>query len=167
MAPVKEDELIAHETLDPTYLSIPDYVKSVTNNKAIKDSVLTPLELADALEKDAKAAMLLIGPISINDKPTLECEIADIKAWSFLSLYFADKLRGATALQTYRQTKKPDQKQKALTLLKNAVTHWDNLIGVTKPHYKQAHSVPLGQKKFSWEIFREEVLRDIQIVQQE
>ncbi|MBW8003248.1 MAG: hypothetical protein FVQ80_14725 [Planctomycetes bacterium] len=161
------DELIAHETLDPTYLSIPDYVKSVTNNEAIKDSVLTPPELADALEKDAKAALLLIGPISIKDKPTLECEIADIKAWSFLSLYFADKLRAATALQTYRQTKKTDQKQKALTLLKNAVTHWDNLIAVTKPHYKQAHSVHLGQKKFSWETFREEVLRDIQIVQQQ
>ncbi len=168
------DELIRHNTLDPTYISITDYVKTKVNGEQIKEPQISPLELADELEKDGTGALELTENLKGNVKrnmDTFECEISDIKAWSYLSLYFADKLRAGVALETFRQTKKEAEKSKSVSLLKKASLHWDKLIEVTKEHYNSVPAVQLSRSEqgndavFSWEQYRDQVMRDIRIAE--
>jgi hypothetical protein len=62
-------------------------------------------------------------------------EVADVKAWANLGLHFAEKLRGAVALQTYRTKGKEENKQAAIKHLENALRFWDVLISITRPIY--------------------------------
>jgi hypothetical protein len=168
------DELIKHRTLDPTYLSIPDYVESKVNNINIDETLLTPTELADDLENDGNRALRLLEDLNHGAEQnvhTLNCEIADAQTWAYLSLYFADKLRAGVALETFRKTKAGEQKTKAISLLENAAQHWKKIIEVTQQHYKPVPAVQLSRLKekhkavFSWEQYNEQVQRDIQIAQ--
>ncbi|MEE9357012.1 MAG: hypothetical protein V3U62_01400 [Sedimenticolaceae bacterium] len=180
------DELIRHRTLDPTYLSITDYVESVLDNgklarrrpgiekslTTLRSTSCTPLELAEDLEKDGKRALELVGSLSPKARqglPTLRCETADVEAWAYLSLYFADKLRAGVALETYRKTKVKKEQNKAVALLEDAARHWNDIIAVTKQHYNAVPAVQLSRTSqghkatFSWEKYRDQVKRDIQI----
>lgn len=173
------DEFIRHRTLDPTYLSITDYVESVVGNgklarrrPGIEESLYTPLELAEDLEKDGKRALELVSflsPKARQSLPTLRCEIADVEAWAYLSLYFADKLRAGVALETYRKTKVKKEQKKAVAFLEDAARHWNALIAVTKQHYNAVPAVQLSRTSqghkatFSWEKYRDQVKRDIQL----
>ena len=173
------DELIRHRTLDPTYLSITDYVESVLGNgklarrrPGIEESLCTPLDLAEDLEKDGKRALELVSSLSPKARqslPTLRCETADVEAWAYLSLYFADKLRAGVALETYRKTKVKKEQKKAVALLEDAARHWNDIITVTKQHYNAVPAVQLSRTSqrhkaiFSWEKYRDQVKRDIQI----
>jgi len=181
------DELIRHRTLDPTYLSIADYVESVVGNGKIEESLTTlrssaslrstsctPLELAEDLEKDGSRALELVSSLSPKARqslPTLRCEIADVQAWAYLSLYFADKLRAGVALETHRKTKVVKEQKKAVALLEDAARHWNEIIAVTKQHYNSVPAVQLSRSRdghkavFSWEKYRDQVERDIQIAE--
>jgi hypothetical protein len=92
-----------------------------------------------------------------------------VQTWSYLSLYFADKLRAAVALETFRKTKAGDQKTKAILLLENAAQHWKKISKVTQQHYNPVPAVQLSRLKekhkavFSWEQYSDQVQRDIQI----
>jgi hypothetical protein len=161
------DELIDHKTLDPDYISIPDHVKNLIGNIRPKDSMITPLALADELQTDGKAALDLVKTIKPGTAPaTLDCELADIKAWANLSLYFSQKIIAGVALETYRNTKDKQQQKKAVKSLQKAAVYWDELIKVTK-HYKQVPSVHLGTDKFSWENLRDQVQRDIHLAEKD
>jgi len=166
------DELIKHKTLDPAYLSIPDYVESMIGNKNIDEALLTPLELANDLENDGNRALKLVEDLRLRtgrEVHTLNCEIADVKAWAWLSLYFADKLRAGVELETFRQTKAKEQQRKAVLLLENAAQHWKEIVEVTQQHYKAIPAVQLSGSKqkrndvFSWEQYSDQVKRDIEI----
>jgi hypothetical protein len=160
---ISVDELIEHKTLDPEYISIPDHVRNVTGNVKVKDSMITPLELADELQAGGKAAIDIVKTIKPKKgQASLDCELADIRAWANLSLYFSQKLRGAVALETYRNTKDKQQQKKAVESLEKAAVYWEELIKATT-HYKQVPSVHLGAEKFSWEKFRDQVQRDIEL----
>lgn len=168
------DELIKHRTLDPTYLSIPDYVESTIGNINIDDTLLTPLELADDLESDGNRALKLLEDVNHRagqNVHTLNCEIADVQTWAYLSLYFADKLRAGVALETFRKTKSEEQQRKAIELLENAAQHWKEIIKVTQLHYNPVPAVQLSRLKqkhkavFSWEQYNDQVQRDIQIAE--
>jgi len=166
------DELIKHRTLESTYLSIPDYVESMIGNKNIEDALLTPLELADDLENDGNRALKLVEDLqhrARQEAHTLNCEIADVQAWAYLSLYFSDKLRAGVALETFRKTKAKGQQRKAVLLLENAAQHWKEIIEATQQHYNPVPAVQLSRLKqkhkavFSWEQYSDQVKRDIKI----
>ena len=94
-----------------------------------------------------------------------------MKAWAYLSLYFADKLRAGVALETFRQTKKKEEQSKSVSLLKKASSHWDKLVDVTKQHYNSVPAVQLSRSEqgndavFSWEQYRDQAMRDIRIAE--
>ena len=157
------DELIDHPTLDPLYVSIPDFVKATTSGAALDASRITPSALANALEADARKALELISGIAIPTNSPLAFELADIKAWAHLSLYFADKLRAGVALETYRRTGAAGEQAKAIDLLTRCITHWEQLIAITAPVYHEVPLVHLGKTPFSWERFLPEVKRDIDL----
>jgi hypothetical protein len=153
------EELMAYEVLDPDYISVGDYVKSVLND-SLNQSKITPLQLSEELEQIGTRALAIVKDIK-NENPTLECEIMDIKAWSYECFYFAEKLKAAVAMELYRLNGDEDKKQEAIALLKNAKNYWQELINLTKPHYQPIPHKQTGKDYFSWDSFLVEVERDI------
>src|SRR5690606_2633683 len=82
---------------DTTFVSIANYVKSVSNNETFPKDYTTPVMLADALEKDANEALELVKDIPLDDAD-LMYEVADIKTWSYMGLYLAEKIKAGIAL---------------------------------------------------------------------
>jgi hypothetical protein len=79
-------------------------------------------------------------------------------------------------LQTYRTRGGESNKQDAIKHLQMALTHWDNIISITKPLYKNMPLVHLSQQggkesnenfylTFHWETIRPDVARDVEIAQ--
>jgi len=183
---ISVNELIYHRTLDPEYVSIVDYVDNATEGRTDE---ITPLELADRVEQRGRRTIeiskQLQNKIDI-DRGQLECEIQDLLAWGYLSLYFANKLRGGVALATFRETGNAEEKDRAVSLLRTAAKNWDSVIDVTQDHYRphpyagdweadlretlgDEFSYPedyFPDAEFSWAKFRDQVERDIEIAQQ-
>lgn len=161
------DELIDHETLDPTLISIREYVKRVTENKNIPEGNVTPLQIAADSERDGRTVLKLIE--SLRPKANIysgafECELDDLVAWANLSLYLADKLRAGVALEMFRHSGALNGKEKAASLLERAVTHWQNVIAVTQRHYREVPYV--GGGAFSWCKYGGQAKRDVEIARQ-
>ena len=156
------DALMRSQTLDPTYVSVMEYVEAMDARRALDPTRITPLALADQLETDAQSALARLERHA-GKSPALDHEIADVRAWAHLSLYFADKLRAAVALQTFRSTKDAAQQKRAVELLTTAAGHWDNLIAITSPLYGPVPVIHLGSTPFSWAMYRDAVQRDIEI----
>jgi hypothetical protein len=157
------EELMDFNVLDPDYLSVRQYVESLKNG-AVDETKITPLELAEELQQNGEQALAIVKEIS-TDNPTLECEIMDIQAWSYQSFYFANKLRAAVALETYRLTGDLNKKKEAVALILLAKTNYQKLVGVTKQHHQPVPLIQTGKKLFHWEAYLDQVERDITIAQ--
>jgi hypothetical protein len=100
--------------------------------------------------------------------------VADIKVWSNMGLHFAEKLKAAVALQTYRTRGGDANKQLAIRHLKKALQYWDTVISITRPlyndmplvHYSEQNGVRSKENQsllFHWEKIRPDVAKDISI----
>jgi hypothetical protein len=156
------EDLRQSSTTDPTYLSVKEYVERTVHQQSA-EGYTTPLELANRVEGNANKALQLVQSIQ-GDSPTLHCEIADIQAWSYLSFYFANKLRAAVSFETYLRTGARKEQQNAVEYLQTGANQWEGLIAVTKSHYVEQPLMHLGKVPFSWELFRKQVQEDISIV---
>ena len=157
------EELMAYEVLDPDYISVRDYVKSVLAD-SLDMSKITPLQLSEELQQIGKQALDIVKDIE-NENPTLECEILDIKAWSYQCFYFAEKLKAAVALELYRLTGDELKKNEAVASLNMAKKYWHELIDVTKPHHQAIPNKMNGISYFSWDKLSSEVERDIEVAE--
>ncbi len=155
------EELMDCDVLDPDYLSVRDYVKAVRESTLDGESI-TPLELANELQESGMEALALVDELT-SSHPTLECEIMDVQAWSYQSLYFAEKLRAAVYLEEYRLSGDDEKKSESVSRLTSAKIHWENLIGVTKPHHQPVPGGQVRDVEFSWEHFLDQVERDISV----
>ncbi|MBC8035385.1 MAG: hypothetical protein H7Y03_14645 [Chitinophagaceae bacterium] len=157
------EELMDHKVLNLGYLSIKEYVDYTVSGQAIPTWKTTPLQLADTLEQNALQALESVQnlPHSI---PGIKDEVGDIQAWSYLSRYFADKLRAGVALRNYSMTGNTEQKNRAVSHIKAAKEDWLSLVSITKPRYKPTRLIHISGE-FSWENFLEEVERDVLVVQ--
>ncbi|NHN29840.1 hypothetical protein [Paenibacillus agricola] len=160
-------DLLDSTPFDPAFLSLGAYVDRLINNQPM-DGFITPLQLAETLEADAKHGLALLQSI-VNAAPTLCCEKADIEAWARLSLYFADKLRAGVCYELYKRTGDESERQKAEQWLKapHAAKHWEDLIKVTNSHYHEQPLMHLGETPFTWELFRPQIMEDIAFVSAE
>ncbi|WP_435319244.1 hypothetical protein [Haloarchaeobius sp. TZWSO28] len=158
---ISVDELIDHETLDSSYRTIPEYV-------AGEDHGVTPPELADTVEARGDRALELADELRTEVRDGdggLECEIDDVEAWGHLSRYFAAKLRGAVALETFRATGDETQRGRAVDHLRTARDHWDGVAAVTARHYREIPYATEWERgnTFSWTKYRDQVERDVRI----
>ena len=166
-------EFIDHETLDPHMLSIPEYVEMVIDKEEI-DAKIHPLALADASESDSRQALALVDSLRPGVTPfsgALVSELDDVATWSYLGLYFADKLRAGVALEKYRRTGEAGEKDVAISLLKKCLEHWDQVIRYTKERYQPVPHVSTQHygeeyREFSWELLRPQVVRDIDLARE-
>ncbi len=121
--------------MDPDYLSIPEYVDLVHSGEAVPDEKITPLNLADMLISDGNQALELIHGLSGTQNKALEVELADAKAWAWLSKYFGNKLKASVALHSYRTKRVAEDKVLAVDYISRAAENWDQLVEVTTPVY--------------------------------
>lgn len=164
---------IVQPPIDPDYVSVINYVKAVSNGESFEKNRITPPLLAQITERDCLKALSLVSNIKTAGKHALLFEVADIKAWANLGLHFAEKLRGAVALQTYRTNGVEKHKQDAIKHLQNALKYWDVVISITRPiyndmplvHYSEQNGVRSKENQhlvFHWEKLRPDLEKDIE-----
>jgi hypothetical protein len=165
------DALIQSPTLDPEHIAIAEYAGRRKSGKDFPRSAFTPLETADALEERSRDALKLVRDIETARDASLMYEVTDIRAWSYLGLHLAEKLRGAVALETYRSQGGERLKRSAVAHLTRALAHWDELIRVTRPVYKDMPLTHYNHNSFDanpdnlfhWARIREEVAQDVEV----
>jgi hypothetical protein len=166
---ISVNEIISTVTLDTSLVSIKDYV---AGNFTGQDKI-NPLQLADELERDGNNALAIIRNIETDD-PALKHEISDIKTWSYLGLYFSEKLKGGTALQFYRKTGETGKQKESIQHLEQALSHWEKVVTITGEYIDEFPLLHLGDRfnnggnirplsGFSWANLTDEVRNDIEI----
>ncbi|WP_077923384.1 glycoside hydrolase family 20 zincin-like fold domain-containing protein [Spirosoma sp. 209] len=174
---ISVNQQITQPTLDPSYVSVSDYVKTSNAGGTFDLDKMTPARLARLLEQDCQKALQLVKPIPTAASRSLRYEVADVQAWANLGLHLAEKLRGAVALQTYRTTGNETSKQAAVQHLKAALRYWDAVVAITRPLYNDMPLVHLSEQKgstwaendklqFHWAKLRPAVAADITIAEQ-
>lgn len=142
------EDVINSVPTEPNFVS----VKEFGDGSRDFEGKITPLELATALETDVAKAMNFIKNISTTNN-TLKCEIEDVKAWSYLGLYFAKKLRTAVAINQGKKTE-------AIAFITQAQQCWTDLVKCT-----EAHIIPGfvygGGTNWHWSAYQDEVAADI------
>ena len=167
------DRLIHQPVTDPDYVSINDYVKAIAAGQTFAPNKITPPVLAGMLEHDCKEALRLVQDIPTAGNNTLMFEVADIKTWANMGLHFAEKLKAATALQTYLLQGGPENKQYAVIHLQQALAYWDTIVSITRPvyndmplvHYSEQNGVRSKENQrlmFHWEKIRPDVAKDVE-----
>ncbi len=161
------DRQINQPPADSNYVSIAEYAKTISSGGSLATHKITPPALSQLLERDCNKALGLVKAIKINGNNSLRYEVADIKTWANLGLYFAQKLKGAVALQTYRLTGNTNDKLLAVKYLKQALNHWDAVVAITRPLYNDMPLVHFSESndslRFHWEKLRPAVANDLNI----
>ena len=170
---ISVDRIINQPVTDPDYVSVADYVKTISSGGAFASNKITPPVLSSLLENDCKKALELVKNINTSNNNALMFEVADVKAWANIGLHFAEKLKGAIALQTYRLKGGEENKQGAISHLQNALKYWNAVIGITRPvyndmplvHYSEQNGVRSKENQyleFHWEKIRPDVAKDVE-----
>jgi len=171
---ISVDWQIRQPPIDPDYVSILDYVKTVSAGGTFQKNKVTPPVLISMLENDNRKALNMLRNFNVINNPALEQEVADIRVWANLGLYFAEKLKGGVALETYRVRGGREFKDQAVRHLENALKYWDEVVAITKPLYNPMPLVHFSEQdgkhwkendhlRFHWELLRPEVAKDIDI----
>ena len=171
---ISVDRLIAQPTMDPSYVSVRDYVETLARGGAFAAGRITPDKLIEMLERDNREALRIVQDIDVSDDMSLLYEVADVKTWAHLGLHLADKLRGAEALPTYRISGGEEHKRAAIEHLARALAHWDEVVKITRPlyrdmpltHYNHNAFVANDDNLFHWALVRDEVARDVEIARE-
>jgi hypothetical protein len=162
------DDLIGHPVLDPNFVSIKDYVEGLRIGRRFPAETILPPRLADDLETDAVQALSLLDRAGPSTHPAWPFEVADARAWAYLSLYFAEKLRGTVAYHQVQSGTDPTQGEAAVDHLTRALDWWDELVRVTAPVYAEmplAH-IHRQNRPFHWKLLRPQVVRDLELARQ-
>ncbi len=168
---ISVEALIGQPTMDPAYVSVADYVQTVQQGGAFAADRMTPPGLADLLERDCREALRLVQGVDTGGDTSLRYEVGDVQAWSQLGLHLAEKLRGAVRLQTYLKSGDEAEKRAAIAHLERALGHWDEVVRITRPlyrdmpltHYNHNFFVPNDDNLFHWALIRDEVAQDVEI----
>jgi hypothetical protein len=171
---ISVDWQIRQPPTDPDYVSVLDYVKAITSGATFEKNKITPPILAGMLESDCHKALSLLKNFKATTNPALQQEVADVRVWANLGLYFAEKLKGAVALQTYRVKGNEESKLEAIKRLENALRYWDEVVAITRPLYNEMPLVHFSEQdgkhwkendhlRFHWEHLRPEVAKDVEI----
>jgi hypothetical protein len=163
------DALINQPTLDPSYVSVKDFVHGQRAPKG-SDRV-TPPRLAQLLESDSRKALSLIGDQAVPRNAAHLYELRDIEIWANLGLHLAEKLRGAVELETFRTSGGEQHKRAAIEHLTKALAYWDEVVRISRPIYKDMPLTHYNHNSFDanpenlfhWARIRGEVARDVEV----
>jgi hypothetical protein len=171
---ISVDRQINQPVLDPSYVSVKDYVEKTIQNQLFTKDKITPPIFADSLKTNCSRALNLVKNIDVSKNQTLKYEVADVKIWSNLGLYYSEKTKGAIALQMFRKKGENKFKQEAVIHLENALSYWNEVIKISSPLYNEMPLVHFSEDKnlskeqlkamrFHWKNLQNEVAKDVEI----
>ena len=169
--PMSVDMLISQKPLLPNWLSVQDFVERRSAGLKIASADMTPLLLADNLQADCTEALRLIENMDTPRDASLEYEVADVMVWANLGLHYAEKLRGAVALQSFRAGGPSSERTAAIAHLEQSLAYWDVVIAITRPLYKEMpllHYNGPGNRRnddnlFHWARLRPGIADDVEV----
>ncbi len=155
-------QLSEKQPMEPVYMSVSEFLE---NGEMPAAGKITPLALADSIDAFCLEALETVKTINPNENTDLLYEVADIKAWAYLGLYFSDKLRSAVEYKKFITSGDPEIHKRAVLHLENAAGKWEKLAEVTGQVYEP---VPLmhythtgGNKYFHWSNLEREVVEEL------
>lgn len=156
-------EMAAKQPMEPAYLSIQEFL---ANGENPVEGKITPLQLADSVETFCLKALADVENIEPGKNTDLLYEVADIRAWSHLGLYFSGKLRAAVNYQKYVNTGEKEFHQKAVQNLEKAAENWRELVTITEPVYQPMSLMHYthngGNRYFHWSMVEKEVIDELE-----
>jgi hypothetical protein len=166
---------IKQKALDPNYVSVLDYVTAELAQKTFTSDKITPPMFAENLIKDCTKALELIKSVNYGKNADLIYELADIKIWSNLGLYFAAKTKGAVSFQKFKLTSDPQFQNEAVKYLEKSLAFWDEVVKISSPLYLKMPLVHFSEQKnmskndidklrFHWKLLRADVAKDLEYV---
>jgi hypothetical protein len=124
--------------------------------------------LADSLETICCKVLKDISTIKVDNIVDLRYEVADMKAWANLGLYFSNKLRAAVEYKRFKASNNKKDLDNSIAGLTKATANWHSLVEVTSPVYQP---VPLThfceneeeskEQKFHWSIVETQVKEEL------
>jgi hypothetical protein len=145
-------------------ITIPQYVAGLAAGKMPPGT--TPLQVADELDLRATAAIGVVSTLRrqpvARQNPEFAATLDDIAAMADLGQYYAAKIRGATALATFRQSKLPAHQADSVQQLIRAQRFWMEYTSRLRPRYRN----PLWTNRVGivdWDELNAEVANDIAI----
>ncbi len=156
------DKFISQPVLDSSYVNIKDFVQG----KPLRKGQVTPLELAKITEDESNEAIGIITEIEHQKiSQELKIELNDIKAWSHFGLYFASKIRGGVALESFRANGDTTKQKEAIEYLNKALQYWKDYTLIMEKYNLPV--IPYQfDAEFSWRKHIEDAERDIEIASQ-
>ncbi len=130
-----------------------------------KTDELTPLALADLIEKDVEDAEKTVEKTGkVRDKE-LRLTLDDIRIICEMGRYFADKIRGSAYVALARKSRKKDDKAKAVDALTKAAEHYKKFVAlVTANHIDEVWTNRVGT--LNWKNQIADAMRDIEIARE-
>ena len=166
--------LARQRPMEPSYVGIRDFLKNGEVHVAGK---ISPLELADSVEHFCNQALAEVTELDkkrIDQNVDLLYEVSDIKAWSYIGLYFANKLRSALEYQKFKTTKDETYHKQSVKWLEEATRNWEQLVATTGKvydpmplmhHLGYSHSDTQQKnydKEFHWKYFLDDVHKELE-----
>lgn len=142
--------------------SIPDYVKSFRADRPVDKN--GPFNVADDLHAFADDALNYVKEIRDSDlivTKELSELLYDIEAMAYLGKYYAQKIRGAVYLYSYRSGGSQSDKDASVDHLERALTMWKNYATAATANYRPQF---LSKTRIvDWIALTDDVRRDIEI----
>ena len=145
-------------------IRIPDYVADVISGKV--QGGTTPMQVADQIDERADR---VLGSLPGITNPTImaandeyRATAGDVVSMSFLGKYYAAKIRGATELAMFRETRAPSHQQEAIRHLRLAQGFWREYTDRSAGRYRN----PLWTNRVGivdWRELSDEVANDVTI----
>jgi hypothetical protein len=147
-------------------LRIPDYVAAVVAGNTPRGT--TPPQVAAALEARAAAALKALAQFAQHPLASKNAEfgatLGDLTLMANLGQYYAAKIRGATELAHFRQTREARRQAQAVEHLRQAQRHW---LAYTQ-RARAAYRNPLWTNRVGivdWQELDAEVAADIALAE--
>jgi hypothetical protein len=171
MQPISVERLIQQKPLLPDWISVKDFVAKQAAGEQVAPGTMTPLLLANQLQADCTRALALVRTIDTSRNASLLYEVADVRIWANLGLYYAEKLRGAVELQLYRTLGRQADKDAAVRHLEKSLGYWDAVIAISRPIYRDmplVHYNPPDNRRnddnlFHWALVRPAIAKDVDV----
>ena len=139
-------------------------VKAFINGEAPAGR-LTPLEVAEAIERYAEAGIAGAARLQPGSDKALGSTLADIRAMAWLGRYYAAKTRGAVDLARYQKDRRQADHAGAIAHLKNASAAWREYAAIWSSQYVGQHLTRMGPRLIDIAAIQADVDRDVDRVQ--
>ncbi len=144
-------------------LTIPQYVDGIKG--AARLVATTPLQVAERIDSHADAALAALPELRRAPRVN-EAEFAatadDVQMMALLGKYYAAKIRGATELALYRDTRDAAHQSLSVKHLEQAAAHWSAYAGrVMKAYGPRLWTNRVGI--VDWQELQDSVRQDIEI----